>query len=137
MVQKVVKEWLNQATIEVLEWPSQSPDIENMWTVLKKKVCAGKPTNVSELHQFCQEEWLTIQPDDYKSLVDGHQTHLAEVEMVKGYLNKYMNYCMLVCVVLSHYHMARPIFNSLLNQTAFMFSCDKVGHVPLIPSHKK
>ena len=133
MVQKVVKEWLNQARIEVFEWPSQSPDIENMWTVLKKQVCARKPTNVSELHQFCQEEWLTIQPDDYQKLVDGYQKHLTEVEMVKGHLNKYMNYCM---SVLSHYHTIRPTFNSLSNQTASMFSSDKVVHVLLISPKK-
>ena len=46
---KVVKEWLNQARIKVLEWPSQSPDfnpIENMWTVLKKQVCVRKPIRI-------------------------------------------------------------------------------------------
>ena len=49
---KVVKERLNQATTEVLDWPSRNPDLnptENMWTVLKKQVCARKPTNVVEL----------------------------------------------------------------------------------------
>ena len=43
---KVVMEWLNQARIKVLEWPSQSPDlnsIENMWAMLKKQVHVRKP----------------------------------------------------------------------------------------------
>ena len=37
---KVVREWLNQARIEALEWLSQSHvlnPIENVWTVLKKQ----------------------------------------------------------------------------------------------------
>ena len=46
---KVVKEWLNQAEIEVLEWPDLNP-IKNMWTVLKKQVHVWKLTNVVELH---------------------------------------------------------------------------------------
>ena len=43
------REWLNQACVEVLEWHSQSPDlnpIENMWTVLKTHV------KYKETHKF-------------------------------------------------------------------------------------
>ena len=46
---KVVMEWLNQAGMKVLEWPSRSPDlnpIENMWTMLKKQVRVRKPTKI-------------------------------------------------------------------------------------------
>lgn len=89
---KVVKEWLNQARIKVLEWPSQSPDlnpIENMWTVLKKQVRVRKPTNLVELHQFCQEEWSKIQPEACQKLVDGYQKRLIEVKMAKGHVTKY------------------------------------------------
>uniref|UniRef100_A0A8C6KMD7 Tc1-like transposase DDE domain-containing protein n=1 Tax=Nothobranchius furzeri TaxID=105023 RepID=A0A8C6KMD7_NOTFU len=89
---KVVKEWLNQARIRVLEWPSQSPDlnpIENMWTVLKKQVHVRKPSNLTELHQFCQEEWSKIQPEACQKLVDGYQKRLIEVKMAKGHVTKY------------------------------------------------
>ena len=46
--------------VKVLEWPSQSPDlnpIEHLWAELKKWVRARRPTNLSQLHQLCQEEW--------------------------------------------------------------------------------
>ena len=69
--------WLNEAGTEVLEQPFQSPDlnpIENMWTVLKKQVCARKLTNEVELHRFCQEEWFKIQPEDDQKHVDGQET---------------------------------------------------------------
>ena len=41
---EVVKECPNQARIDILDWPLQSPDlnpIENMWTVLKKQYMLG------------------------------------------------------------------------------------------------
>lgn len=89
---KVVKEWLNQARTKVLEWPSQSPDlnpIKNLWTVLKKQVRVRKPTNLVELNQFCQEKWSKIQPEACQKLVDGYQKRLTEVKMAKGHLTKY------------------------------------------------
>ena len=58
---KVVAKWLKDNRVKVLEWrPSQSPDInpiENLWTELKKCVWARRPTNLTQLHQLCQEEW--------------------------------------------------------------------------------
>ena len=38
--------------MKVLEWPSQTPDLnpfEMLWHYLKKVVCAWKPSNVAEL----------------------------------------------------------------------------------------
>jgi transposase len=51
--------------VKVLEWPSQSPDlntIESLWAELKKCVRARRPTNLIQLHQHCQEEWAKIHP---------------------------------------------------------------------------
>ena len=57
---KSTKEWLKKKKCNVLEWPSQSPDlnpIEMLWKDLKRSVHARKPTNIHELKQFCKEEW--------------------------------------------------------------------------------
>ncbi|KAF7644058.1 hypothetical protein LDENG_00228710, partial [Lucifuga dentata] len=59
------KEWLKQKKCNVLEWPSQSPDlnsIEMLWKDLKQAVHDRNPTNIPELKLFCKEEWAKIPP---------------------------------------------------------------------------
>ena len=57
---------VNQSLVEkkILEWPSQSPDvnqIENLWQDLKKAGAARKPPNITVLEALAHEEWAKIQ----------------------------------------------------------------------------
>ncbi|KAK6302769.1 hypothetical protein J4Q44_G00271240 [Coregonus suidteri] len=57
---KTTQEWLQDKSLNVFEWPSQSPDlnpIEHLWLDLKIAVQRRSPINLTELERICREEW--------------------------------------------------------------------------------
>ncbi|KAF7649459.1 hypothetical protein LDENG_00141170, partial [Lucifuga dentata] len=79
---KSTVEWLQKNRIKVLPWPSQSPDlnpIEMLWRDLKAAVHQRKPSNLTQLKQYCMEEWAKISPSRCEKLISGYKKRLEEV----------------------------------------------------------
>ncbi|MBN3279959.1 TCB1 transposase, partial [Polyodon spathula] len=89
---KATLEWLKNKKVNVLQWPSQSPDlnpIENLWHYLKIAVHKRRPTNLNNLEQICQEEWAKITPTLCAKLVHTYPKRLKAVIAAKGGSTKY------------------------------------------------
>uniref|UniRef100_A0A8C5R0D3 Transposase n=1 Tax=Leptobrachium leishanense TaxID=445787 RepID=A0A8C5R0D3_9ANUR len=89
---KSTRAWLQIKGWNILECPSQSPDlnpIENLWWDLKKAVAVRKPKNVTELEAFAHDELAKIPVDRCKTLVSSYASHLKAVITVKGCCTKY------------------------------------------------
>ena len=74
------------------DWPSQSPGLnplENLWSILKKNVSRGNPTNKDELWNLTLQKWNKISNDVIHSLYRSMPQRLAAVIKSKGGPCKY------------------------------------------------
>lgn len=89
---RLAKSWFLENNVRVLDWPSQSPDlnpIEHLWGVLKNKIGAHKAKNKQDLWQTIQEAWYAIPPETCANLVESMQRRCKEVLQMKGASTKY------------------------------------------------
>ncbi len=79
---RATNEWLRKKHFKVLEWPSQSPDlnpIENLWRELKVRVAQRQPQNITALEEICMEEWAKIPATVCENLVKTYRKRLTSV----------------------------------------------------------
>uniref|UniRef100_A0A8C7UTP6 Mediator complex subunit 12 n=1 Tax=Oncorhynchus mykiss TaxID=8022 RepID=A0A8C7UTP6_ONCMY len=84
---QATKEWLRKKHFKVLEWPSQSPDlnpIENLWRELKVRVAQQQPQNITALEEICMEEWAKIPATVCENLVKTYRKRLTS-NISQGY----------------------------------------------------
>ena len=91
---KKPKTWFNNHGFTVMEWPSQSPDlntIEHLWNHVKKKLGEYEepPSGVHELLDQFQEEWEKIEPSVCQNLIKSMPRRIEAVLKAKGGYTKY------------------------------------------------
>ena len=74
---RVAQEFISREVPEIIDWPSNSPDlnqIENLWSIMKRRVEKRKPTDIEELDSFLHEEWENIDLEIINNLINSMQT---------------------------------------------------------------
>ncbi len=58
---KSTRSWLNERGVGVLDWPANSPDlnIENLWSIIKRKMRNKRPKDADELKATVKETWAS------------------------------------------------------------------------------
>ena len=89
---KTTQEWLRDTSLNVLDWPSQSPDfnhIEHLWRDLKIAVQQRSPSNLTALERNYREEWEKLPKYRCAKLVVSYPRRLESVIVAKCALVKY------------------------------------------------
>ena len=88
----LTREWFKDNGVPVLEWPSQSPDlnpIENLWSILDENLKDRKPQNEAELFDVLKKGWENISLDQLQYLADSMPRRIAAVIKAKGFATNY------------------------------------------------
>jgi transposase len=81
------KKWLDENVPQVLDWPSNSPDlnpIENLWNIVKHRTEKRKTENINELKHFLHEEWENIEKKIIINLINSMKKRCHLVIESKG-----------------------------------------------------
>lgn len=89
---KFLLQYFAQKKINVLEWPSQSPDlnpIEHLWDELKRRVRIRNFSNLGDFFLALQSEWEKIPQNKILKLIESMPRRCETVIQANGYATRY------------------------------------------------
>lgn len=89
---KDVTQWFDQQKVRVMNWPSQSPDlnpIEHLWEELGRRLRGTRAASVDEKFKQLKEEWEKIDQSVLNNLLDSMPRRCQAVIDSKGFPTKY------------------------------------------------
>jgi transposase len=89
---KLTKKWFQDSGVPILDWPSQSPDlnpIENLWSILDANLKDRRPQSEEELFEILKEGWENLSTDLLERLSDSMPRRIQAVIDAKGFATKY------------------------------------------------
>ncbi len=79
--------WLRSRRVRVLNWPACSPDlspIENIWSIIKRKIRQRWPQNLQQLETYIRQEWDQIPTPKLQKLITSMSRRLQTVLKRRG-----------------------------------------------------
>ena len=79
---KLAVQWKTNNNVNVIDWPSMSPDIapiENVWQLLKMKLRNKKLSTYQSLVSAIKREWKSLSPELAIKLVHSMNNRISEV----------------------------------------------------------
>jgi transposase len=91
---RVTMDYLEQNNINVLPWPSKSPNlnpIEHLWNQLDKRVRQQQPPHqtLNQLRQMLQQKWRTIPRNNVRNLIEYMPRRCRTVLAARGGHTRY------------------------------------------------
>lgn len=89
---KLVKNWFSDNAVPVMDWPSQSPDlnpIEHMWDVVENKLAGKRAKNAKEKFAQLEQAWREVSQETIDNLIDSMPRRCQAVIDAKGFATKY------------------------------------------------
>jgi hypothetical protein len=85
--ERISDEFLEQEVPETIDWLSNSPDvnsIENLWSILERRIEKRWPSNIDELERFLCEEWKQVADSVLSNLIGSIETRCLALLDSKG-----------------------------------------------------
>lgn len=89
---RLVKSFLSESNVSVMEWPAQSPDlnpIENLWGHVQREIDGLLCSSGDTLFQNIQAVWERISVQRLRKIVESMTRRCKAVILNKGYPTKY------------------------------------------------